>query len=67
MMRGAKGVGMGDLLAKGLGKPYPDCSLYHIFTLKYALTACNEFTKCSTRLRREALSGVRTAAADRGA
>src|SRR4029450_9805365 len=33
MMRGAKGVGMGDLLAKGLGKPYPDCSLYHIFTL----------------------------------
>ena len=50
MMRGAKGVGMGDLLAK---RPsiliMSICSLYHIFYVGISDIACNEFTKRSTR------------------
>src|SRR4029453_15452029 len=49
MMRGAKGIGMGELLAK---RPsiliMSICSLYHIFYVGISDIACNEFTKRST-------------------
>src|SRR4029453_438 len=52
MMRGAKGIGMGELLAK---RPsiliMSICSLYHIFYVGISDIACNEFTKRSTRDR----------------
>ena len=51
-MRGAKGVGMGELLAK---RPsiliMSICSLYHIFYVGISDIACNEFTKRSTNAR----------------
>src|SRR4029453_4238705 len=49
MMRGAKGIGMGELLAK---RPsiliMSICSLYRIFYVGISDIACNEFTKRST-------------------